>query len=129
MHCTSSWRRISAGLAMLMRGLCFFDWVASSLSRTCLQRMTQLSQMYTPGPAMSFLTSACDLPQKLHSVILVGRAIELFFFISQAGGPLDEPRNLLARLHDLIHEAVSFRFFRRHKIIPIAVLFDLIDRT
>ena len=23
------------------------------------------SQMYTPGPAMSFLTSFCDLPQKL----------------------------------------------------------------
>src|SRR5437773_9977337 len=63
-----------------MRGLCLLAAVESSLSRTCLQRMTQLSQMYTPGPAMSFLTSACDLPQKLHSVILVGRAIEFMPF-------------------------------------------------
>ena len=36
------------------------------------------SQMYTPGPAISFLTCRWDLPQKLHSscsLVSVGRAI------------------------------------------------------
>src|SRR5438445_2192543 len=63
---------------MLILGLCFLSWEANSLSRTCLHKTTQLSQMYTPGPAMSFLTSACDLPQKLQSVMLVGRATVIF---------------------------------------------------
>src|SRR3954454_7040106 len=31
-----------------------------------LQRSMHSSQMYTPGPAMSFLTCFCDLPQKEH---------------------------------------------------------------
>jgi hypothetical protein len=38
------------------------------------------SQMYTPGPAISFLTWRCDLPQKLQrscSFESVGRASEI----------------------------------------------------
>ncbi len=35
----------------------------------------QESQIYTPGPAMSFLTSAWLLPQKEHIVMLEERAI------------------------------------------------------
>src|SRR6266516_5139995 len=31
-----------------------------------LQRSMHSSQMYTPGPAISFLTCFCDLPQKEH---------------------------------------------------------------
>src|SRR5579859_2127049 len=31
-----------------------------------LHRSMHSSQMYTPGPAMSFLTCFCDLPQKEH---------------------------------------------------------------
>jgi hypothetical protein len=31
-----------------------------------LQRSMHSSQMYTPGPAMSFLTCFCDFPQKEH---------------------------------------------------------------
>jgi hypothetical protein len=38
----------------------------------------QLSQIKTPGPAMSFLTSACDFPQKLQSVMLLGLAMSDF---------------------------------------------------
>jgi hypothetical protein len=38
----------------------------------------QLSQIYTPGPAISFLTSAAVLPQKLQSVMLFERAILVF---------------------------------------------------
>jgi hypothetical protein len=34
-----------------------------------LQTLTHESQMYTPGPAMIFLTSACDFPQKEQSVM------------------------------------------------------------
>ncbi len=38
----------------------------SSSSMISLQRSMHSSQMYTPGPAMSFFTWRCDLPQKLH---------------------------------------------------------------
>src|SRR3954451_441294 len=49
----------------------------SSSSMISLQRSMHSSQMYTPGPAMSFLTCRCDLPQKLQrscSLESVGRA-------------------------------------------------------
>ena len=39
-----------AGFGTLRRGAFFRLSLRSSLSRTFLQRMTQLSQMYTPGP-------------------------------------------------------------------------------
>src|SRR5215216_566417 len=38
----------------------------SSSSMISLQRSMHSSQMYTPGPAISFLTSFCDLPQNEH---------------------------------------------------------------
>src|SRR4051812_21564367 len=53
----------------------------SSSSMISLQRSMHSSQMYTPGPAMSFLTCLCDLPQKEQSSCSfesVGRAILLF---------------------------------------------------
>src|SRR5437773_9855005 len=40
--------------------------VVSSSSMISLQRSMHSSQMYTPGPAMSFLTCFCDLPQNEH---------------------------------------------------------------
>src|ERR1700675_2547492 len=40
-----------------------------------LQTLMQLSQMYTPGPAMSLRTSAWLLPQKEHMVRFEARAI------------------------------------------------------
>src|SRR5437879_1107500 len=39
---------------------------ASSSSMMSLHRSMHSSQMYTPGPAMSFFTCFWDLPQKLH---------------------------------------------------------------
>jgi hypothetical protein len=45
------------------------------LSRMVLHTAMQLSQMYTPGPAMSFLTSAWLLPQKEQMVRLEPRAM------------------------------------------------------
>src|SRR6059036_1658886 len=38
----------------------------SSSSMISLHRSMHSSQMYTPGPAISFLTCFCDLPQKEH---------------------------------------------------------------
>ena len=43
-----------------------------------LQRSMHSSQMYTPGPAISFLTCRCDFPQKEQrscSLESVGRAM------------------------------------------------------
>jgi hypothetical protein len=37
--------------------------------------------MKTPGPAMSFFTSAWDFPQKLHIVMFVGRAIQFTILV------------------------------------------------
>src|ERR1700728_5341506 len=53
----------------------------SSSSMISLQRSMHSSQMYTPGPAISFLTCRCDLPQKLHrscSLESVGLAISVY---------------------------------------------------
>src|SRR5437867_11983236 len=57
----------------------FDDWrrasSLSSLSRMLLQTLMQLSQIYTPGPAINLRTSAWLLPQKEHMVRLEARAI------------------------------------------------------
>ncbi len=50
----------------------------SSSSMISLQRSMHSSQIYTPGPAISFFTCLWDLPQKLHSncsLESVGRAM------------------------------------------------------
>src|SRR5256885_12865908 len=55
----------------------------SSSSMISLQRSMHSSQMYTPGPAISFLTCRCDLPQKLHrscSLPSLARAIPVSFY-------------------------------------------------
>jgi len=55
-----------------------FDFRLSSLnsfSRIPLQIVMQLSQIKTPGPAMSLRTSAWPFPQNEHIVRLVGRAM------------------------------------------------------
>src|ERR1035438_2975497 len=72
------------------------------------------SQMYTPGPAISFLTWRWDLPQKLHSscsLESVGRAIV--------------PNSML-RDH-AIDDAVLGRFRRAHEVIAFGVRLDLLD--
>src|SRR3954453_22888031 len=48
-----------------------------------LQRSMHSSQMYTPGPAISFLTCRCDFPQKLQrscSFPSLARAIPVSFY-------------------------------------------------
>src|SRR5207253_3482609 len=71
----SSARRISTGFGTLMFEDCRRASSFSSLSRMLLQTLMQLSQIYTPGPAISLRTSAWLLPQKEHIVRLEARAI------------------------------------------------------
>src|SRR5688572_20384041 len=55
--------RISLGLGTLPCP-CWRSSFCTSSARMSLQSEMHSSQMYTDGPAMSFLTSFCDLPQK-----------------------------------------------------------------
>src|ERR671928_1413172 len=55
---------MSFGLGRLSRSSC--AGAVSSSSMISLQRSMHSSQMYTPGPAISFLTCFCDLPQNEH---------------------------------------------------------------
>src|SRR5205823_11914804 len=73
----SSMRRISCGFGTRMFEDCRRASSFSSLSRMLLQTLMQLSQMYTPGPAISLRISAWLLPQNEHMVRLVARAIIL----------------------------------------------------
>src|SRR5204863_8786696 len=90
-----------------------------------LQTLMQLSQMYTPGPAMSLRTSAWLLPQKEHIVRLEARAIEsgLRFIFHQLR--LGLRLHFLARFHDFIHEAVGFRLLSVHVVVAIGIEFHL----
>src|SRR6266516_4484657 len=98
---------------------------------------------------MSFLTSACDLPQKLQRVSWVGRAIEstiygLRFTICGCDwwreGPVTErfesglrrflfqrffgvaqARNLFPGFHHFIHQAVILRVLGVHEPVAVGV--------
>src|SRR5712691_8531412 len=94
--------------------------VVSSSSMISLQRSMHSSQMYTPGPAISFLTWRCDLPQKLQrscSFESVGRAI------SPPGTTADE---LVLRDHP-VDDPVVPRLLRAHEVVAFRVLLDLLD--
>src|ERR1700677_3825127 len=77
----------------------------SSSSMISLHRSMHSSQMYTPGPAISFLTCLCDLPQKLHrscSLESVGRAISVL-----RDHAVDDP--------------VVLRLFGAHEVVAVGV--------
>src|SRR5438876_7418157 len=95
-----------------------------------LHRSMHSSQMYTPGPAMSFFTCFCDLPQKEH----FRRSESPNFAIPPAPSAsvrariLEGPRWILGRLRrqrcklglhlaagdDLIDDTVFLRLLGRH---------------
>src|SRR3712207_3187447 len=90
----------------------------SSSSMISLQRSMHSSQMYTPGPAISFLTCRWLLPQKLQSscsLLSVGRAISLRY-------------SPLVRLDHAIDDAVVLGFVGRHEVVALGVLADLLVR-
>src|SRR3954454_24824229 len=95
----------------------------SSSSMISLQRSMPSSQMYTPGPAISFLTCRCDLPQKEQrscSLESVGRAT--------GSSPLsaDAPPSLMLGDHP-VDDPVVLRFFRAQEIVALGVLPDLVE--
>src|SRR5215213_4287576 len=86
----------------------------SSSSMISLQRSMHSSQMYTPGPAISFLTCRCDFPQKEQrscSLESVGRAISVSSVLRDHS--VDDP--VLAGL------------VRAHEVVALRVLADLLD--
>src|SRR6516165_5122887 len=93
----------------------------SSSSMISLQRSMHSSQMYTPGPAISFLTWRCDFPQKLQrscSLPSLGRAI------SPPRRP--ELRRFLRACHvavrdHAVDDAVVLRFLRAHEEVSFHV--------
>src|SRR5947208_9886167 len=93
------------------------------------------SQMYTPGPAISFLTWRCDLPQKLQrscSLPSLARAIPVSFYpefrktarATVLSDSLDT-HGIAVRDHR-IDQPVFLRFLRTEEEIPLHVARNLL---
>src|SRR5580693_9457064 len=91
----------------------------SSSSMISLQRSMHSSQMYTPGPAISFLTCRWDLPQKLHSscsLESVGLAISLDAPCVRRPW---EPELMLG--DHPIDDAILLGLLRAHEVVALGV--------
>src|SRR5512134_3219320 len=111
-------RLISAGL-----GSCgVFASFASSHSSAMisLQRSTHSLQMNTDGPAMSFFTSSCPLPQKEHlsGVVWSFFSVMLLLLLRGTGKLLGD---------HLVHETVVLRVLAGHEEIALRVRPDLLE--
>src|SRR5665213_4069898 len=101
-----------------------------------LHRSMHSSQMYTPGPAISFLTCFWVLPQKLH----LTRSPPSPNFATEIPASVYSRRNVLEGLcsadgfergnrpggDDLVDHAVGHRLVCRHDEVAIRVLGDLL---
>src|SRR5439155_14014789 len=107
-----------------------------------LQRSMHSSQMYTPGPAMSFLTCFCDLPQKEHfrrsESPNFATAPRSFGSLGPADHPRTSPEDRLilrclrrggcefslnfARGDDLVDDAVLPGLLGIEDVVPVRVL-------
>src|SRR6202521_5761373 len=98
-----------------------------------LQRSMHSSRMYTPGPAMSFLTCFWLFPQNEHfsrsppspnlatvSLPLVG--------LSSAHTGRGPDRCELAVGEDLVDDAIRLSLVGAHDEVPVGVAADLLDR-
>src|SRR5437667_12553743 len=65
-----------------------------------LHRSMHSSQMYTPGPAMSFFTCFCDFPQKEHFSRSPPSPIRATYVLPACGGPIWAHRPDGSRLED-----------------------------
>src|SRR3954447_318986 len=92
-----------------------------------LQRSMHSSQMYTPGPAISFFTCRCDLPQKLQ------RSCSFPSLALATTSPFSRfsPRCLARRpgavQENVADDAVRLRFLGCHEVVAIHVAGDLPD--
>src|SRR5215211_2436083 len=105
-----------------------------------LQRSMHSSQMYTPGPAMSFLTCFCDFPQNEHfnrseSPILAmpvapldarGRVLPpgSVVILRRPRGCGGKLRAHLAGRDDLVDDAILDRLGRGQDVVAVCVLRD-----
>src|SRR5437588_12223746 len=107
----------------------------SSSSMISLQRSMHSSQMYTPGPAISFLTCLWDLPQKLQrscSLESVGRAIR--FLLTGYGQcapgrstpPYNPKRSRSVLRNDAVDDSVVLCLLGAHEVITLCVLAYLV---
>src|ERR1700733_8767195 len=91
-----------------------------------LHRSMHSSQMYTPGPAISFLTCRWDLPQKLHrscSLESVGRAMNPPW--SRLGRRSQNRRLMPSVLRDHpIDDSVLLCFLRAHEVVTLGIAPD-----
>src|SRR2546423_5287410 len=95
-----------------------------------LQRSMHSSQMYTPGPAMSFFTCFCDLPQKEH---FSRSPPSPNLATSVPHPPSADARDLrhlgqLASDDHLVDDAVLPCFVRAHDEVAVGVLAEAFDR-
>src|SRR5581483_9520543 len=105
----------------------------SSSSMISLQRSMHSSQMYTPGPAMSFLTWRCDLPQKLQrscSLPSLARAIPDSFYpdfseTARADSLSGLSPRLVAMGDDRVDDPVVHGFLRAQEEVPLHVARNL----
>src|SRR5947199_6252377 len=94
-----------------------------------LHRSMHSSQMYTPGPAISFLTCRCDLPQKLHrscSLESVGRAMLPSQAWSESTTRRTKGSRSVLRDHP-VDDSVFLGVLRAHEIVALGVLPDLVQ--
>src|SRR5436190_23581440 len=92
----------------------------SSSSMISLHRSMHSSQLYTPGPAISFLTCRWDLPQKLHnscSLESVGLAMgsNALSCLACGGGP-----PLVLGYHT-VDDPVLLRLLGAHEVVAVGV--------
>src|SRR5205823_9651468 len=99
-----------------------------------LQRSMHSSQMYTPGPAMSFLTCFWLLPQNEHfsrsppSPNFATTPPSLLLRACLADAGRDPNRRELAVGDHLVDDAVVARFESAHDEVAVGVVRDLLDR-
>src|ERR1700733_11642955 len=99
-----------------------------------LQRSMHSSQMYTPGPAINFLTCFWLFPQKEH--FSRSPPSPNFATTRSSPGSLLASASALSRRHrreitirdDVVDEAVHLRFFRAHDEVTVGVLADPLHR-
>src|SRR5829696_3940890 len=94
-----------------------------------LHRSMHSSQMYTPGPAMSFLTCFCDFPQKEH-LRSSPESPNLATSPSLPQALLDRTGRVdgVAGDDHVVDDAIFPGFVGRHHEVAIGVLVDALDR-